>query len=94
MDIVLAISGIVVEVAAAIVIVWKVFTWINKLTDGERCQLRQTMLSTYYRHLETKEIRQYEYENFEMCYLAYKALNGNSFIDKIHEEVKKWKVVS
>lgn len=64
------------------------------LRDGQRCLLRATMLHTYYKHREDCTIRQYEFENFIYCYHAYKALNGNSFADKIHDEVKAWKVVS
>jgi hypothetical protein len=29
-----------------------------------------------------------------MLYEAYKALKGNSFIDRIYEEVKEWEIVS
>jgi hypothetical protein len=50
------------------------------------------MLHTYYKHQDDKTLRQYEYENFMLMYKAYKALKGNSFIDKIHDEVEKWKV--
>ena len=46
------------------------------------------------RHLEQKEIRQYEMENFLLMYQAYKAMHGNSFIDEIHEEVTSWKIIT
>lgn len=52
------------------------------------------MLRIYYHHKETEKIRQYEYENFIYLYEAYKALKGNSFIDKIYSEVKEWEIVS
>jgi hypothetical protein len=52
------------------------------------------MLRIYYAHIDTKVIRQYEYENFVMLYKSYKALKGNSFIDKIYHEVETWKVVT
>ena len=52
------------------------------------------MLHTYYKHRETEKIRQYEYENFVDCYEAYRAMGGNSFIEKIHDEVKTWEVIS
>lgn len=67
---------------------------IKKISNGTKCQLRSEMLRIYYHHRESKEIRQYEYENFVMLYEAYKALKGNSFIDKIYEEVKTWEVVT
>ena len=56
--------------------------------------LRADMLATYYKHREEKTIRQYEYENFLYEYKAYKALRGNSFIDRIQKEVTGWEIVS
>ena len=67
---------------------------ISKIINGQRCLLRSEMLRIYYNHLEKGTIRQYEYENFIMLYEAYKKLKGNSFIDKVYEEVKKWKVIT
>lgn len=68
--------------------------WIARLTEGMKCQLRSDMLSTYYHNRERKQIRQYELENFVHLYEAYKALKGNSFIDKIYEEVMTWEVIT
>ena len=64
------------------------------LINGMRCLLRSDMLRIYYHHRETKTIRQYELENFILLYKAYKALRGNSFIDKIYKEVMTWGVVT
>lgn len=61
---------------------------------GLKCLLRCKMLEIYYRNLDSKTIRQYEYENFVKLYEAYKALRGNSFIDKIYKEVQTWTVVT
>jgi hypothetical protein len=67
---------------------------IRKISNGTKCQLRKDMLDIYYHNRESKTIRQYEYENFVTLYEAYKALKGNSFIDKIYSEVKTWEVVT
>ncbi len=82
------------EVVALIGTIIPVIISVMKISNGTKCQLRSEMLRIYYHHYEIKEIRQYEYENFVMLYEAYKALKGNSFIDKIYGEVKTWKVVS
>lgn len=82
---------IIIENAALIV---AFLVWIKKLVKGQRCQLRSEMLRIYYRNKVSKTIRQYEYENFTLLYEAYKALKGNSFIDKIYGEVKTWEVIS
>lgn len=60
--------------------------------QGIKCLLRSEMLRTYYNNKDAKKIRQYELENFIMLYKAYKALKGNSFIDKIYNEVMTWEV--
>lgn len=66
----------------------------KQVREGLRCQLRSDMLRTYYKHREEESIRQYELENFILEYDAYKALKGNSFIDKIAKAVKEWDVVT
>ena len=68
------------------------FIFIKNLANGMRCQLRSDMLRIYYENKDNKKIRQYELENFVYLYKAYKALRGNSFIDKIYNEVMKWEV--
>lgn len=62
--------------------------------QGIKCLLRSEMVSTYYRNKDAKKIRQYELENFIKLYQAYKALKGNSFIDKIYKEVMTWEVIT
>ena len=66
---------------------------IINLLNGMKCQLRSDMLHIYYEHKDDKKIRQYELENFIYLYKAYKALKGNSFIDKINSEVLSWEVI-
>ena len=90
------IASLITGVAAALVLLIKPLRLrlfgISDIRDGHKCLLRSNMLRMYYRHRESRTIRQYEFENFEYEYKAYKALGGNSFIDKIHAEVKTWKI--
>lgn len=65
----------------------------SKIKNGTKCQLRSEMLRIYYKHKDDEQIRQYEYENFVLLYEAYKSLKGNSFIDKIYNDIKEWEVV-
>lgn len=67
---------------------------IMLIINGLKCLLRSEMLRIYYHNEEKKVLRQYEYENFEKLYKAYKALRGNSFIDKIWKEIQTWKTES
>ena len=88
------IAALVGEIGVLLGVVIPVIVSVRKIADGQRCQLRSEMLRTYYHNREKRKIRQYEYENFVMLYEAYKALKGNSFIDKIYEEVHEWEIVS
>ena len=66
----------------------------KKIANGTKCQLRSEMLRIYYRNHQIKKIRQYEYQNFVELHSAYKALRGNSFIDKIYEEIRTWEIIT
>lgn len=89
-----AIIALVGEIGVLLGVIVPVIVSVRKIANGQKCQLRSEMLRTYYRHRDDEKIRQYEYENFVFCYEAYKALKGNSFIDKIYKEVQKWEVLS
>lgn len=88
------IATLIGEVGVLVSVITPVLMKISKISNGTKCQLRSEMLRIYYHNREKGEIRQYEYENFVYLYEAYKALKGNSFIDKIYSEVKTWEIVS
>lgn len=81
------------EIGVLIGVVVPVIVSVRKIADGQRSLLRSEMLQIYYRNREAGIIHQYEYENFVYLYEAYKALKGNSFIDKIYNDIKEWEVV-
>lgn len=82
------------EIGVLLGVVIPVIVLIIKLINGQKCQLRSDMLEIYYHNKDERKIRQYEYENFVYLYEAYKALKGNSFIDKIYTEVQKWEIIT
>lgn len=82
------------EIGVLIGVVAPMFVSIRKISNGTKCQLRSEMLRIYYRNHDEKKIREYEYRNFVDLYEAYKALNGNSFIDEIYDKIKDWDIVN
>lgn len=82
------------EIGVLLGVIVPVIVWILKVANGVKCQLRSEMLRIYYHNHKDGVIRQYEYENFVYLYESYKALRGNSFIDKIHKEVKSWEIIT
>ena len=70
--------------------------WImgtKKTRDGLCCLLRSEIVRIYYRHHDDRQMKEYEFKNMDQCYKAYKALDGNSFVDKIHDEMKEWDII-
>lgn len=82
------------EIGVLIGAITPVVVTVGKISNGTKCQLRSEMLRIYYHNRESGKIRQYEYENFVYLYEAYKALKGNSFIDKIYKEVQCWEIIT
>lgn len=95
---VVQVCSYITSIAAAVILLVKPVRekvlGIKAEAEGFKCLLRSDMLRTYYRHRETRKIRQYEYENFILEYKSYKAKGGNSFIDHIKAEVDEWEVIS
>ncbi len=91
-------AGCITTVAAVLTLLIKPLRervlGLRNVQEGQKCLLRSDMLHTYYKHRESKTIRQYEYENFILEYQAYKALHGNSFMDHVYEEVSSWAVLT
>lgn len=87
------VSALVV-LAGVFAMIGKVVHWVRSIVEGFRCHLRSDMVNLYYRHKDTKTLRQYEKENLIKLYAAYKALKGNSFIDDLYEEMMEWEVVT
>ena len=88
------VATLIAEVGVLLGVITPVIVTVRKVANGQKCQLRSDMLRIYYHNREAETIRQYEYENFVFLYEAYKALKGNSFIDKIYKEVQTWEIVS
>lgn len=88
------ITTLICEIGVLLGVIIPVIVAVHKISNGTKCQLRSEMLRIYYNNREKRIIRQYEYENFVMLYEAYKALKGNSFIDKIYKEIQEWDIIS
>ena len=83
-----------VEIVGLIAALAPVLLAVSKVCNGQKCLMRSDMLSICNHNREKRTNRQYEYENFIMLYEAYKALKGNSFIDRIRKEVDEWEVAT
>lgn len=87
------ITTLIAEIGILLGAIIPIYVFIKKVAEGQKSLLRSEMLQIYYRNKDAGTIHQYEYENFVSLYEAYKALKGNSFIDKIYREIQTWEVV-
>ncbi len=94
MDKLTAFATLIGEIGVLLGVIMPIIISVRKISNGTKCQLRSEMLRIYYHNKDSGKIRQYEYENFIMLYEAYKALKGNSFIDKIYDEVSSWEIIT
>lgn len=67
----------------------------EKAIDHEavRALLRDSITRVYFEKRGNCQLYQYEYKNLSMLYAAYKKMGGNSFVDKIWEEVEEWEIL-
>ena len=64
------------------------------LRAGIECLIRSNILTIYYQAQKCGQIRQYQRENVDLLYAAYKALGGNSFIRDVYDEIREYKVTT
>lgn len=79
----------------AALIIKPVREWLmgtKDIREGQRCLLRSEIVRIYYRNHDDQKLKEYEFKNMDQCYEAYKALGGNSFVEKIHDEMKAWDI--
>ena len=57
--------------------------------EALKCLLRSNITSKYYVYSELKEIPLYEKENINYMFEQYKAMNGNSYVGGLVEEINK-----
>ena len=88
------VATLITEISIIAGVLVPVVTVIICLINGMKCLLRSEMLRIYYDNKDSKKIRQYELENFVFLFRAYRALRGNSFVQKIYNDVMTFEVIT
>ena len=55
--------------------------------------LREKIMAIYHKNKYNRSMTEYERESLNQYYVDYKALNGNSYIDKRYNRMDKWRVI-
>ena len=61
--------------------------------ESVKCLLRSEIVRIYYANRERRRLHSFEYENVAMLYHAYKEMGGNSFVDRIWEQIQEWDII-
>ena len=64
-----------------------------KERESVKCLLRNDIVCIYFAKRVNCSLHQYEFENLSMLYAAYKRMGGNSFVDRIWEEIQEWEII-
>ena len=67
--------------------VYKVFTSQEQRDTTDKHILRSLITQKYYEYIPKKFIPLYERQGVVLLYQDYKALNGNTFVDSLYEEL-------
>ena len=66
---------------------------IEALVISAKDVLREKIMAIYHKNKYNRTFTEYEREALNQYYIDYKALNGNSYIDKRYNRMDKWKVI-
>ena len=66
---------------------------IDALVISAKDVLREKIMAIYHKNKYNRTLTEYEREALNQYYIDYKALNGNSYIDKRYGRMNKWKVI-
>lgn len=61
--------------------------------ESVKCLLRNDIVCIYFAKRANCQLHQYEFENLSLLYAAYKRMGGNSFVDRIWEEIQEWEIL-
>ena len=66
---------------------------LEALKISARDVLREKIMNIYHKNKHDRTMSEYEHEALIQYYKDYKALDGNSYIDKRYNRMKQWQVI-
>lgn len=66
---------------------------LEALADSAKDVLREKIMAIYHKNKRTRQLEEHEKEALTQYYKDYKAIKGNSYIDKYYARMKVWEVI-
>ena len=67
--------------------------FVKSIHRGIKCTLRNDIVEIYEECRSKREITKFQFETACLSYEEYKRLKGNSFVDKLMNEMKGFKII-
>lgn len=91
-----SICSALLSIATALSLIFKPvkkhITCARSAKNTDLALLRSNIVAIYYNYCQNEIIPFFEMENLIMLYKAYKDEGGNSFIDRLYKNMKKWEI--
>lgn len=75
-------------------VVYELKAEVSKLSISAKDVLREKIMKIYYDNKQERKMTEHEREALDQYYKDYKALNGNSYIDKYYNRMILWDIVA
>lgn len=66
---------------------------VKELTTGFKDVLREKIMALYHKNKADRKLSEHEREALVQYYKDYKAVKGNSYIDKYYTRMEKWQTI-
>lgn len=70
------------------------YGFVKSIHRGTKCSLRNDIVEIYEQCKPKKQITKYQLETACLSYKEYKKLKGNSFVDKLMQEIKEFEITN
>lgn len=78
---------------AKLVAIDKIKDDVAALAESAKDVLREKIMAIYHRNKKTRQLEEHEKEALDQYYKDYKAIKGNSYIDKYYGRMKSWEII-
>lgn len=86
-------AEVVKEIGCQLSSIDKIQVDIEALAESAKDVLREKIMALYHKNKKVRQFEEHEWEALQQYYKDYKAIGGNSYIDKYYTRMKNWKVI-
>lgn len=86
-------TEVVKEISYQLNSIDKIQVDLEALVEGSKDVLREKIMALYHKNKRARQFEEHEWEALQQYYKDYKAIGGNSYIDKYYARMKSWTVI-